>query len=113
MYDPESNLLKDEYARGVGEFMELACQQPEAKKNSKLKCPCSLCRNSHNIRIDLVWNHLYVNGFMTGYKIWFLHGERPDYASTSEPYVTDILEESRTEVDFGIGTVHMVNDVYG
>ncbi|EFH67591.1 predicted protein [Arabidopsis lyrata subsp. lyrata] len=49
---------------------------------------------------------------MEGYKFWFFHGERPDYASTSEPYVADSLEEHRTEVDFGVETIHMVNDVY-
>ncbi|XP_023644517.1 uncharacterized protein LOC111832431 [Capsella rubella] len=112
MFDPESNLLRDEYARGVGEFMELACQQPSAKTTRKLKCPCSLCQNSHNIRIDLVWGHLYANGFMPGYKIWFLHGERSEYGSSSEPYIFDSVEEPRTEVDYGVGTVQMVNDVY-
>ncbi|XP_010518611.1 PREDICTED: uncharacterized protein LOC104793884 [Camelina sativa] len=112
MLDPESNLLNDEYARGVGEFMELACQQPIVLQTRKLKCPCSICRNSHNIRIDLVWGHLSSNGFMPGYKIWFLHGERPEYISSSEPYIVDSVEEPRTEVDYGVGTVEMVNDAY-
>ena len=79
--------MRDEYARGICEFMEFAGNQAQAKKSRKLKCPCSLCRNSHNIRIEYVWNHLYCNGFMPGYKIWYLHGETNyDYGSTSEPY---------------------------
>lgn len=76
--------------------MELACQQREARKNIKLKYLCSLYRNSPNIKIDLVWNDLYYNGFAAGYKIWFLHEEWPDYASNSEPYVVDSVEEPGT-----------------
>ncbi|XP_010507019.1 PREDICTED: uncharacterized protein LOC104783577 [Camelina sativa] len=49
---------------------------------------------------------------MPGYKIWFLHGERPEYNSSSEPYIVDSVEEPRTKVDYGVGTVEMVNDAY-
>lgn len=110
--DPNTNLLSPEYAKGISEFMALAQEQPETKKTRKLKCPCSTCHNIRTIKIAEVWNHLYFNGFMPGYKIWYIHGERPDYASTSEPYIADRLDERRTDVDYGIGSVQMVNDAY-
>ncbi|KAL1216625.1 hypothetical protein V5N11_014563 [Cardamine amara subsp. amara] len=113
MMDSESNLVKDEYARGICEFMEVAGKQLGAKRSRKLLCPCSFCRNSHNVKTELVWSHLFMNGFMSGYKIWYLHGETNyEYGSSSEPYVADSLGEHRTEVDFGVRTVEMVNDAF-
>ncbi|KAL1224623.1 hypothetical protein V5N11_000952 [Cardamine amara subsp. amara] len=114
MMDPESNNLNEEYARGIVEFMEVAGNQPFVLKSSKLICPCSICRNSRNVRVELVWHHLYNNGFTPGYKIWYLHGEQKyDYGSTSEPTVLECLGD-RTEVDVGVGvgTVKMVNDAF-
>ncbi|XP_010501566.1 PREDICTED: uncharacterized protein LOC104778843 [Camelina sativa] len=49
---------------------------------------------------------------MSGYKIWFLHGERLEYISSSEPYIVDSVEEPRAEVDYGVDTIEMVNDAY-
>ncbi|XP_013624852.1 PREDICTED: uncharacterized protein LOC106331040 [Brassica oleracea var. oleracea] len=60
-----------------------------------------------------VWSHLYLKGFTRGYKIWYLHGERFEYGSSSEPQTADRLDEPTTDVDFGIGTVQMVYDAYG
>ncbi|KAL1224615.1 hypothetical protein V5N11_000944 [Cardamine amara subsp. amara] len=104
MMNPESNTLNEEYARGIVEFMQVAGNQPRVQKSGKLICPCSICQNSRNVRVEIVWHHLYSNGFTPGYKIWYLHGERNyDYGSTSEPTVSDSLGD-RTEVDVCVGT---------
>ncbi|KAF3551554.1 hypothetical protein DY000_02007953 [Brassica cretica] len=79
--DPNTNLLMKEYVQGIGEFMRLVQQQPDAK-----------------------------SGFSRNYKVWYLHGETGyEYGSTSEPQpVSELqpdirLEESRTDIDYGVG----------
>ena len=87
--DPNTNLLTKEYGRGIQEFMALVERQPEAQ-NGKFKCPCSSCKNNRSIKKMEIWNHLYLKGFMSGYKRWYLYGEEIlDYASTSKPHSTD------------------------
>ncbi|KAF3602296.1 hypothetical protein F2Q69_00033997 [Brassica cretica] len=80
--DPNTNLLTEEYVQGIGEFMRLVQQQPDAK-----------------------------SGFSRNYKVWYLHGETGyEYGSTSEPQPVsepqpDIrLEESRTDIDYGVAS---------
>ena len=110
--DPNTNLLTEEYSRGVQEFMALLERLPEAP-NGKLICPCSICKNNRKIKKMDIWRHLYLKGFMSGYKRWYLHGEQIlDYASTSEPQTVDRVDEPSTDVDFGVGTMQMVNDAY-
>ncbi|WZZ31896.1 hypothetical protein YC2023_015297 [Brassica napus] len=83
--DPNTNLLTKEYVQGIGEFMRLVQQQPDAKSE-----------------------------FSRNYKVWYLHGETGyEYGSTSEPQsVSELqpdirLEESRTDIDYGVGTEKM------
>ncbi|KAF2575712.1 hypothetical protein F2Q70_00001275 [Brassica cretica] len=83
--DPNTNLLTEEYVQGIGELMRLVQQQPNAK-----------------------------SGFSRNYKVWYLHGETGyEYGSTSEPQpVSELqpdirLEESRTDIDYGVGTEQM------
>ncbi|KAF2575646.1 hypothetical protein F2Q70_00002515 [Brassica cretica] len=85
--DPNTNLLTKEYVQGIGEFMRHVQQQPDAK-----------------------------SGFSRNYKVWYLHGETGyEYGSTSEPQpVSELqpdirLEESRTDIDYGVGTEQMRN----
>ncbi|KAF3538636.1 hypothetical protein F2Q69_00024346 [Brassica cretica] len=55
--DPNTNLLTEEYVQGIGEFMKLVEQQPDAK-----------------------------TGFSRNYKVWYLHRKTGyEYGSTSEP----------------------------
>ena len=116
--DLNTNLLTEEYVQGIGEFMKLVEQQPDAK-TSMLRCPCSTCNNNRIIREFDVWTHLYMRGFSRNYKVWYLHGETGyEYGSTSEPLPVsepqhDIrLEEPRTDIDYDVGTVQMVHDHY-
>ncbi|XP_013624132.1 PREDICTED: uncharacterized protein LOC106330138 [Brassica oleracea var. oleracea] len=111
--DPNTNLLTEEYARGIQEFMGVVQSQPEARTSKYLLCPCSTCKNNIRVKKMEVWSHLYLKGFTRGYKIWYLHGERFEYGSSSEPQTADRLDEPTTDVDFGIGTVQMVYDAYG
>ncbi|WZZ25165.1 hypothetical protein YC2023_008566 [Brassica napus] len=116
--DLNTNLLTEEYVQGIGEFMRLVQQQPDAK-SGMLRCPCSSCNNNKVIKKFDVWTHLYMKGFSRNYKVWYLHGETGyEYGSTSEPQPVsesqpDIrLEESRTDIDYGVGTEQMVHDHY-
>ncbi|KAF2539511.1 hypothetical protein F2Q68_00020489 [Brassica cretica] len=47
--DPNTNLLTEEYVQGIGEFMRLVQQQPDAK-SGMLRCPCSSCNNNKVIK---------------------------------------------------------------
>nr|VDD27206.1 unnamed protein product [Brassica oleracea] len=55
--DPNTNLLTEEYVQGIGEFMRLVQQQPDAK-SGMLRCPCSSCNNNKVIKEFDVWTHL-------------------------------------------------------
>ena len=114
--EPNTNLLTEEYAKSITEFMTFVQQQPEAN-TGMLRCPCFYCKNNRSLREWDVWTHLYMKGFMTNYKVWYLHGETTGYeygssSSSSEPQTVDRLEEPRTEVDYSVGTEQMVNDHY-
>ncbi|WZY94934.1 hypothetical protein YC2023_067263 [Brassica napus] len=107
--DPYTNLLTEEYVQGIGEFMRLVQQQPDAKSGI-LRCPCSTCNNNKVIKEFDVWTYLYMKGFSRNYKVWYLHGKTGyEYGSTSEPqHVSELqhdirLEESRTDIDYGVG----------
>ena len=83
--DPNTKLLTEEYAEGVGEFMRLVHQQPEAN-TGMLRCLCSSCNNNRILREWDVRTHLYMRGFTQNYKVWCLHVENGyEYGSTSEP----------------------------
>ncbi|KAF2566457.1 hypothetical protein F2Q68_00025909 [Brassica cretica] len=83
--DPNTKLLTEEYAEGVGEFMRLVHQQPEAN-TGMLRCLCSSCNNNRILKEWDVRTHLYMRGFTQNYKVWCLHGENGyEYGSTSEP----------------------------
>ena len=47
--DPNTKLLTEEYMEGIGEFMRLVQQQPEAS-TGMLRCPCSSCNNSRILK---------------------------------------------------------------
>ncbi|KAF3608070.1 hypothetical protein DY000_02050343 [Brassica cretica] len=62
--DPNTNLLTKEYVQGIGKFMRLVQQQPDAK-----------------------------SGFSRNYKVWYLHGKTGyEYGNTSEPQPVSELQ---------------------
>ncbi|CAA7022708.1 unnamed protein product [Microthlaspi erraticum] len=107
---PTTRLLTEEYKKGVQQFMDLAISQPKAKQSGKLYCPCMNCGNRRYLTISKVWSHLYHNGFVMVYKIWYYHGETDgmiDFGSTSAQQGGDSLAEPET-----VDCVDMVNDAY-
>ncbi|KAL0741269.1 hypothetical protein Bca4012_082782 [Brassica carinata] len=80
--DPNTNLLTEEYVEGIGEFMRLVQQQPDAKT---------------------VW---YLHG-ETGFE----YGSTSEPQPVSEPHPDGRLEEPRTDVDYGVGTEQMENSL--
>jgi len=112
MRDPLTELLMPEYAEGLKQFMAFATNQPVTIESKKM---CCTCRNFGVLHVSQVWMHLYGEGFMSGYKVWFMHGENEsmvNYGSCSEYYPVDRLVEPNPEVDANVGTVQMVNDAF-
>ncbi|CAL5197243.1 unnamed protein product [Lathyrus oleraceus] len=67
--------LKEEYVRGVKDFVKRALKQPICKSEGGIRCPCINCkclkiRTPTNVRL-----HLYRDGFQPDYWIWTQHGE--------------------------------------
>ena len=46
--DPNINLLTEEYAKDITEFMTLVQQQQ--KQICMLRCPCSSCKNNRGLK---------------------------------------------------------------
>ncbi|CAE6201306.1 unnamed protein product [Arabidopsis arenosa] len=112
-YNPETGKLTEEFKEGLRQFMLFASNQDITLQTGIMLCPCPNCRNYRNLEVALVKKHLFKNGFMPGYKIWYSHGESEsmlDYGSTSQHYLPDSVEEPSTEVD--VGTFQMVNDAF-
>lgn len=91
--------------------MAVAQQQLEAKKGM-LKCTCSSCKTNRSVKKMDIRSHLYLKKFIHGCNILYLHGERSEYGSTSESHTAYWVDEHRTDVDYGVGTILMVNDAY-
>ncbi|KAK1352507.1 hypothetical protein POM88_053204 [Heracleum sosnowskyi] len=77
--------ITDEYKRGVDNFIEFAQQTKD--KHGLIGCPCTKCKNLAWITEDEVKFHLYQNGIIEAYTIWYDHGEKVErhghYASGS------------------------------
>lgn len=61
------------YAYGVKGFIDFA--KGNADSSGRIRCPCRKCKHLSNHTLNLVEDHLYVNGIDQGYKEWVLHGE--------------------------------------
>jgi len=75
MHDPVTELLTPEYAEGLKQFMAFATNQPVTIKSKQMYCPCCTYRNFRVIHVSQIWMHLYGDGFIPGYKVWFMYGE--------------------------------------
>ncbi|XP_062074100.1 uncharacterized protein LOC133778247 isoform X1 [Humulus lupulus] len=65
--------LSDEYEAGVMDFLQRARQCVDSR--GLVKCPCRRCVNVEFQTIDVLENHLFVNGFLRKYTNWHWHGE--------------------------------------
>ncbi|KAG5548104.1 hypothetical protein RHGRI_013710 [Rhododendron griersonianum] len=67
--------LDPRYLQGVIDFMEFACKNI-LDRQTEIACPCKNCHNLARKNIDLVKEHLVVNGFTPSYTVWIFHGEK-------------------------------------
>ena len=73
--DPETREVTKEYRVGLRAFIHQATNNPYAKRDGNIFCPCRTCKNNQYLEIDIVKTHLYNRGFMPNYYVWFSHGE--------------------------------------
>lgn len=67
--------LDSRYLQGVIDFMEFACKNI-LDGQTEIACPCKKCHNLARKNIDLVKQHLVVNGFTPSYTVWIFQGEK-------------------------------------
>ncbi|KAM6594430.1 hypothetical protein CsatA_002133 [Cannabis sativa] len=67
------NRASNEYKEGARSFVETI--EKEANYPEKLLCPCKFCRNLSHEKVNLLYEHLVINGIDPTYTIWFHHGE--------------------------------------
>ena len=67
-------MISKEYQVGVEEFIEFPKRNSE--DNSTTRCPCKKCCNVAVLTFEEVQDHLMIDGIISSYKDWILHGER-------------------------------------
>ena len=66
------------YLVQVRKFVAAAKTHRERLKQTTTICPCSHCKNLKAHADSTVQSHLIRYGFVKGYTVWTLHGERVD-----------------------------------
>jgi len=76
-FDEVTENLSAEYVVGVEEFLTFANSQPIVQScRGKFHCPCAVCKNEkHIVSGRKVSSHLFSQGFMPDYYVWYKHGE--------------------------------------
>ena len=113
-----NNKLDPRYIQGVIDFIEFACKNiPEGA--TKITCPCKKCHNARLVKIDVVKDHLIVNGFIPSYTRWIFHGEQLESpecgiknSGQGDSDGQDGMEEMLREA-FGIVPQRLASDVDG
>ena len=62
------------YIQGVIDFIKFACDNMQTGL-TEIVCPCKKCRNVRLAKINVVKEHLIVNGFLPTYTRWIFYGE--------------------------------------
>ncbi len=61
--------LSDEYSQGIDSFVEFnKNNDPDYK--GEMRCPCKKCVCIKWLGVDLVKEHIVINGFAKGYTKW-------------------------------------------
>uniref|UniRef100_A0A0D3BTN0 Transposase-associated domain-containing protein n=1 Tax=Brassica oleracea var. oleracea TaxID=109376 RepID=A0A0D3BTN0_BRAOL len=114
--DPNTNLLTEEYVQGIGEFMRLVQQQPDAK-SGMLRCPCSTCNNNKVIKEFDVWISLKFGKFVGNSSV-YTDGIPTNLSSSSEwrrsedePRPAARLRRSSVSSSHASGSSHEQNSV--
>ncbi|KAB1212871.1 hypothetical protein CJ030_MR5G010171 [Morella rubra] len=69
-----------EYGTGVGKFMSMSRQHVDDL--NRVRCPCQKCRNRYYKPLNVVEDHLWLNGFSRDYTKWVFHGESDNLDTT-------------------------------
>ena len=61
--DPNTNLITEEYAKDISEFMTLVQRQP-GTNTSMLRCPCFSCKTNRSLKNEMfgliyIWKGLH------------------------------------------------------
>jgi hypothetical protein len=68
------NNVTPEWIRKTDDFVERAYDEA-AKGASLVPCPCSKCANQKRKPKKAMVEHIWKNGFTSGYTRWIFHGE--------------------------------------
>nr|AAF79675.1 F9C16.30 [Arabidopsis thaliana] len=116
-FDEVTGNLSAKYVAGVEQFMTFANSQPIVQSSrGKFHCPCSVCKNEkHIISGGRVSSHLFSQGFMLDYYVWYKHGEEMNMdigtsTYTDRTYFSSNHEEVGNVVEDPY--VDMVNDAF-
>ena len=67
-----------------------------ANNPNRIKCPCIRCGCLENVTVEVLRDHLFVNGIDKGYTRWIWHGE----SARDRPINSDDRKyDEREEVD--------------
>lgn len=115
-FDEATGNFSPEFIAGVdNQFVPFANSQPLAQSNGgKFHCPCSVCKNEKFMLGSRVWKHLYKNGFMADYYVWYMHGEELDFSLGTSKNVDTTWASGSVPVGNVVEEryVDMVNDAF-
>jgi hypothetical protein len=94
------------YLQGLIDFMAFACKDIQVGE-TEISCPCKNCKNMCRKKIQIVKDHLVVNGFCSSYTVWIFHGER------SQPRDRDIDNVGHGNFDGQNDMEEMIRDAFG
>ncbi|KAH7852547.1 hypothetical protein Vadar_026176 [Vaccinium darrowii] len=98
--------LDPRYLQGVIDFMAFA-RKNIRDGETEISCPCKKFHNFVRKKIDVVKEHLVVNGISPSYTIWIFHGER------SQPRDQDIENSGQGNFDGQNDMEEMIRDAFG
>jgi hypothetical protein len=96
------NDVTTEWIRKTDDFVERAYGKA-AKRASLVLCPCSKCANRKRKPKKVMVEHIWKNGFISGYTRWIFYGEAH---CTRE----EVLRQRVEDYDTDAGVANMLND---
>ena len=87
----KKNRMLTEYGLEVEMFIE------QGVRNSKIpnvmSCPCLKCVNEKTLNVNIVRDHLFLNGIDQSYQTWIFHSESLSIKRNNENVSTSAREE--------------------
>ena len=69
----DANKLSIEYWNSIEEFIKFVVEC--SYNRNRIKCPCIRCGCLENVTVEVLRDHLFVNGIDKDYTRWIRHGE--------------------------------------